>query len=56
VRSGLHTGDGSIEGGDLDGKCDATSGDGRIRLAGRFDALTARSGDGSVSVDVLPRL
>ena len=46
-----HTGDGSIEGSDLDGQCDAMSGDGRIRLTGRFDVLSARSGDGSVTVE-----
>jgi len=37
----------------LDGKCDATSGDGRIRLAGRFDVLSARSGDGSVGAEAM---
>jgi DUF4097 and DUF4098 domain-containing protein YvlB len=49
----LHTGDGAIDGSDLDGKCDATSGDGRIRLTGRFDVLRAKSGDGSVDVGAL---
>ncbi len=53
----LHTGDGSIEASDLDGKCDASSsGDGRIRLSGRFDVLNAKSGDGSVGVERAARL
>lgn len=47
----LHTGDGSIDATDLDGKCEATSGDGRLRIAGRFDVLTAHTGNGNIGVE-----
>jgi len=50
----LRTGDGAIEGGELDGKYAVESGDGRIRLAGRFDALQVKTGDGSIDTRVLP--
>ncbi len=33
---------------------EADSGDGHIRLAGRFDALNVKTGDGSVDTRVLP--
>jgi DUF4097 and DUF4098 domain-containing protein YvlB len=49
----LHTGNGSIDASDLDGNCDAVSNDGRIRLAGRFDVLQARSGNGRIDVIAL---
>src|SRR2546430_3952411 len=39
----LRTGDGSIEARDLDGKVEADSGDGHIRIAGRFDALNVKT-------------
>src|SRR5207253_9081628 len=50
----LRTGYGSIEARDLDGKVEADSGDGHIRIAGRFDALNVKTGDGSVDTRVLP--
>jgi hypothetical protein len=46
----VETGDGGIDGSELDGRCDAASGDGAITLAGRCDALKARSGDGKIEV------
>jgi DUF4097 and DUF4098 domain-containing protein YvlB len=33
----------------LDGKVDASSGDGHINIEGRFDSLNIRTGDGSVT-------
>jgi len=50
----LRTGDGGIEARDLDGKVEADSGDGHIRLTGRFEALNVKTGDGSVNTQVLP--
>ena len=50
----IHTGDGSIEARDLDGTLDADSGDGHVRIGGRFDALNIKTGDGSVDARVLP--
>jgi DUF4097 and DUF4098 domain-containing protein YvlB len=38
----------------LDGKLDADSGDGHVRIAGRFDALNVKTSDGSVDTRVLP--
>jgi len=38
----------------LDGKVEADSGDGHIRLVGRFEALNVKTGDGSVDTRVLP--
>lgn len=46
----ISTGDGSIEGHDLDGDFDARSGDGSLRAEGRFDRLQVRTTDGSVNV------
>ena len=50
----LRTGDGGIEARELDGKVEADSGDGHIRLMGRFEALNVKTGDGSVNTQVLP--
>ena len=50
----MSTGDGSIEGRDLDGKIEADSGDGHITLDGRFDTLNIRTGDGSINAHALP--
>jgi DUF4097 and DUF4098 domain-containing protein YvlB len=47
----VDTGDGSIQGEDLDGMLDAHSGDGSIHVSGRFDNLQLRTQDGSVDVD-----
>jgi Putative adhesin len=44
----LQTADGSIRAVNLDGKCAVSSKDGSIHLAGRFDGLDIRSGDGGV--------
>jgi DUF4097 and DUF4098 domain-containing protein YvlB len=44
----LHTGDGSIDATGLDGRLTASSGDGTIRVDGRFDLLDLHTGDGSV--------
>jgi hypothetical protein len=49
----LRTGDGSIEARELDGRVAADSGDGHVRLAGRFEALNVKTGDGSVDTKVL---
>jgi hypothetical protein len=48
----MRTGDGSIEAHGLDGKVTADSGDGHIKLEGRFDGLNIRTGDGSVEARV----
>ncbi len=53
---GLHgsmrvdTGDGSIDGEELDGGLDAHSGDGSLHIRGRFDDLRIRTSDGSVDI------
>jgi DUF4097 and DUF4098 domain-containing protein YvlB len=39
------------DGSDLDGQCDAVSGDGHIKLSGRLDVLNAKSGDGKIEVN-----
>ena len=46
----LRTGDGHIDGKDLDGNVDVTTGDGSVNLDGRFDVLNVKTGDGSVTV------
>lgn len=57
--SGLHgslradTGDGSIDGEDLDGVLTARSGDGSVRINGRFDGLQIHTSDGSVELHAL---
>jgi DUF4097 and DUF4098 domain-containing protein YvlB len=40
---------------DLDGKLDATTGEGRIRARGRFDVLTMHSGYGAIDVEATAR-
>src|SRR5215475_12861624 len=50
----LRTGDGSIEGRDLDGQINADSGDGHITLDGRFDTLNIKTGDGSINAHAQP--
>jgi hypothetical protein len=44
----LHTGDGAIRATNLDVRCAVSSTDGSTHLAGRFDSLDIKSGDGSV--------
>lgn len=44
----LRSGDGRITGVGLDGMLVASTSDGRMRIDGRFDALSLRSGDGSI--------
>jgi Putative adhesin len=57
--AGLHgsiradTGDGSIQGEDLDGTLDVHSGDGSVHLTGRFDNIQLRTDDGSVELNAL---
>ena len=46
----VNTGDGSIEGRDLDGTVDAHSGDGSMHINGRFDNVQLRTEDGSVEL------
>jgi hypothetical protein len=50
----LRTVDGAIYGTDLDGRCEASTGDGTVRLAGRFEELNIASGDGNVEARVAP--
>ena len=52
VRGDIHvtSGDGAIDGTDLDGNLFARASDGAVRLDGRFDALDVRTGDGHVDV------
>jgi hypothetical protein len=50
----LHTGDGSIDGRDLDGGIDASTGDGSVRLAGRFDVLAVHTRDGRLVANAAP--
>jgi hypothetical protein len=38
----------------VDGRCDVVTSDGSITMQGRFDALRARTGDGSVVAKILP--
>lgn len=47
------TGDGHVEGEDLDGSLDVHTGDGGVRLAGRFDTVQLRTQDGSVELNAL---
>jgi DUF4097 and DUF4098 domain-containing protein YvlB len=50
----LHSGDGSVGGTNLDGKCEAESSNGSVHVAGRFDFLDIKSGDGSVAARIAP--
>ena len=50
----LRTGDGAIDGRDLDGRLVASSGDGRVNVEGRFDLLDLHTGDGSIEAAVKP--
>lgn len=47
----LRTADGRIEGGDLEGRIVAESGDGSIRLRGRLTEVTAVTADGRIEVE-----
>ncbi len=47
----LHSGDGSENLENVDGKLHATTGDGHIRANGRFDELDLKTGDGRVEVE-----
>src|SRR5262249_52037081 len=49
----LKTGDGHVEGRDLDGKLDVVTGDGHVNVTGRFDSLNLRTGDGSITARAL---
>ncbi len=55
--AGLHgsiradTGDGSIQGEDLDGTLDVHSGDGSVHVGGRFDNVQLRTNDGAVELN-----
>jgi DUF4097 and DUF4098 domain-containing protein YvlB len=44
---------GNIDALDLDGKLEATTGEGKIRARGRFDLVTLRSGFGAVDVEAV---
>lgn len=50
----LRTGDGTIDGRDLDGRLVASSGDGRVNVEGRFDLLDLHTGDGPIEAAVKP--
>jgi DUF4097 and DUF4098 domain-containing protein YvlB len=44
----LSTGDGNIDASGLDGRFVASTGDGHLKIDGRFDLLDLRTGDGNV--------
>lgn len=50
----IHTGDGAIDGTNLDGRLIASTGDGPIRVAGRFDEIDLHTGDGTVEDAAMP--
>lgn len=50
----LHSGDGKIDGTDLDGKCEASGRDGSVHVAGRFDSLDIKSGNGAIVATAQP--
>lgn len=50
----ISTRDGSVDAEALDGDVRVRTGDGSVRVAGRFDRLTARTGDGRVAITAQP--
>jgi len=48
----ISTHDGQIEADSLDGALRATSGDGNMRVQGRFDSLSLKTGDGTISAQI----
>jgi DUF4097 and DUF4098 domain-containing protein YvlB len=47
----MHSGDGHINGTNMDGSLEVDTGDGRINVRGRFDALILKTGDGSIEAE-----